>query len=103
MRQRIVWIDELKAFAIILVVMGHVLISRFLPQFAVWHDVIYSFHMPLFMFLSGLFAYKATEAVERGMKKKYIENKFRQLLLPVIFGGGFYASSIMRITSLNIC
>lgn len=88
MRQRIVWIDELKAFAIILVVMGHVLISRFLPQFTVWHDVIYSFHMPLFMFLSGLFAYKATEAVERGMKKKYMENKFRQLLLPVIFGGG---------------
>lgn len=88
MRQRIIWIDELKAFAIILVVMGHVLISRFLPQFTVWHDVIYSFHMPLFMFLSGLFAYKATEAVERGMKKKYIGNKFRQLLLPVIFGGG---------------
>lgn len=88
MRQRIAWIDELKALAIILVVMGHVLISRFLPQFSVWHEAIYSFHMPLFMFLSGLFAFKATEAVDRGIIREYVVNKARQLLLPALVGGG---------------
>lgn len=87
MKNRILWIDELKGFAIFLVIIGHVLISRFLPQFQLVHTIIYSFHMPLFMFLSGIFAYKALEAVDNHCKKIFLQRKIRQLLLPCISGG----------------
>lgn len=87
MKERILWIDELKGFAIFLVIIGHVLISRFLPQFQLFHTVIYSFHMPLFMFLSGIFSYKALEAVDNQCKKKYFGKKILQLLVPCISGG----------------
>ena len=65
MKQRIEYIDNIKGFAILLVVMGHV-IANWFPDFydvladkeskdlIVWR-LIYSFHMPLFMFCSGLF------------------------------------------------
>ncbi|WNF10277.1 acyltransferase [Stenotrophomonas geniculata] len=56
------WVDHAKALGIILVVYGHV--ARGLVSAGIMHDsdlyrlidsVIYSFHMPLFFFLSGLF------------------------------------------------
>ena len=92
MKERILWIDELKGFAIFLVIIGHILISRFLPQFQLFHTVIYSFHMPLFMFLSGIFSYKALEAVDNQCKKKYLGKKILQLLVPCISGGGIAVS-----------
>lgn len=62
MRQRLEYVDSVKGFAILLVVMGHVIAWFFesykdaLPlqpsPMQLWH-VIYSFHMPLFMFVSG--------------------------------------------------
>ena len=101
MKSRILWIDELKGVAIFLVIVGHVLISRFLPQFQPFHTAIYSFHMPLFMFLSGIFGYKALEAVENQCVKKYLGKKILQLLVPCISGGDCCAFSIMKISLLN--
>ena len=56
-KERQHWLDVVKGIAILFVVMGHVgstyggeLASR---SFNVFHDFIYSFHMPLFMFISG--------------------------------------------------
>lgn len=55
------WIDVTKGFAIILVVMGHVMVTylnnglytnSYLYSFG--FPLIYSFHMPLFMMVSGL-------------------------------------------------
>ena len=55
MNQRFAYIDQLKGFAIILVVAGHVIeFSLYKKEFSFLHDMIYSFHMPLFAFLSGL-------------------------------------------------
>jgi len=51
-RQRVPYVDIAKGIGIILVVMGHndfLLISPFV------HKLIYSFHMPMFFFMSGLF------------------------------------------------
>lgn len=47
MKNRIEWIDNLKGFGIILMVWGH-----FYPPLGI-KEWIYSFHMPLFFFLSG--------------------------------------------------
>ena len=51
-KKRVGYIDIAKGIGIILVVMGHndfALISPFA------HKLIYSFHMPMFFFMSGLF------------------------------------------------
>ncbi len=63
---RIEFVDRLKGFAILLVVFGHVA-ERYLefdlyPEYSVFYSilykVVYSFHMPLFMMISGyLFSY----------------------------------------------
>lgn len=47
-KKRILWIDYAKAFAMFFVVIGHVNSGNYLTN---W---IYSFHMPLFFFLSGI-------------------------------------------------
>lgn len=51
--QRVFYIDALKVFAMVLVVLGH------LAQFSPFQDTFYSsfvgiFHMPLFMAISGV-------------------------------------------------
>ena len=58
------FIDFLKGIGIILVVIGHV------SQNERINDFIYSFHMPLFFFISGfLFNYK---------KENFTKNKFKK-------------------------
>lgn len=79
--QRIQWPDLLKAFAIILVVIGHVVstydVRGYNAPIALW---IYSFHMPLFMMLSGMF-FKYTLDKPFGLM---IKLKCRTLLLPLV-------------------
>ena len=72
MNTRIEYIDVIKGFAIFLVVMGHVVAWQFSDFYIAYgsHDydnqlilwrLIYSFHMPLFMFCSGLFLKRFTK------------------------------------------
>ncbi|MBU0813227.1 MAG: acyltransferase [Gammaproteobacteria bacterium] len=79
MQERNAWVDYAKAIGIILVVYGHVARGVFnagLPmdqdEYLLVDSVIYSFHMPLFFFLSGLFFYDSL--VKRG-KAGLIINK----------------------------
>lgn len=84
---RLLYIDNIKAFTITLVVIGHVCSS-------IWGDktgaslplytAIYSFHMPLFMFLSGFCTYisRKKESIWGAYKKKS-----KQLLWPYILWG----------------
>ncbi len=66
MSTRTDWVDYAKAIGIILVVYGHVARGVFnagieIPEnlYRLTDSVIYSFHMPLFFFLSGLFFYQS--------------------------------------------
>lgn len=56
MNSRIDYIDRLKGLTIFLVVMGHVYGMAFSQSNDIFYKFIYSFHMPLFMFLSSLVA-----------------------------------------------
>lgn len=68
MKERDFFIDVLKGWGIILVIWGHS--SQFL------FNEIYSFHMPLFFFLSGcFFNWKMSS-------KDFVKKKVRQLLIP---------------------
>ena len=79
--KRILWIDILKLFTIYLVLWGHA-IQHFQPDYEQSYilQTIYSFHMPLFMMLSGYFA---SSSMSLGIWE-FFSKKFRQLLLPCI-------------------
>lgn len=47
------YIDRLKGFAILLVIMGHMYLFPMHPNDDFIFRIICSFHMPLFLFLSG--------------------------------------------------
>ncbi|HFZ2131086.1 TPA: acyltransferase family protein, partial [Klebsiella pneumoniae] len=82
------WVDYAKGFGIVLVVYGH--ISRGLYNSGIISDtkwfhfidsLIYSFHMPLFFFLSGLFLMKSLQV--RGLPY-FIFNKVDTILYPYL-------------------
>ena len=82
MKERAILLDALRGFAIILVVLGHAIQSSFVdydnnPFFR----IIYSFHMPLFMFLSGYVSYASFD----GTINKLVR-RFRSLIIPFLFG-----------------
>ena len=79
-------VDSVKGFAIILVVLGHSLNnaidSPYLTEVPVWisalKEIIYSFHMQLFFFISGVFSYRSAK---KGIKTAALD-KVRRLLIP---------------------
>lgn len=83
---RIVYIDALKGFGILLVVVGHV-IQFFTDEIHVpaalklW-TFIYSFHMPLFFFLSGMVVkFEIPDSIKL---YQHIRRRFVRLILPFI-------------------
>ena len=76
MSNRIQYIDIARGIGILLVVLGHndfALVSPFVYQ------VIYSFHMPLFFFLSGYFINPSVGFWE------FVRRRFHSLLKPFLF------------------
>lgn len=92
MGKRLVYIDQLKGLAILLVVIGHVLQFCIEDSEASWlYKSIVTFHMPLFAFLSGLMFSAKYDVVE--MAKK-LSAQSQKLLLPFFSFGIIYAFTI---------
>lgn len=82
-KHRIVYLDLVKLFTIYLVILGHV-IAMMVNGYTVGgrlYSLIYSFHMPLFMLLSGYFVSSSTLNKPFG---EFLFAKVQQLLLPAI-------------------
>lgn len=80
MSKRIIYIDYCKAFAILLVVLGHILQFVYCKNTYFENHTyryIYSFHMPLFMALSGL-----CSSIEKKDFKILFSKRFVQLIIP---------------------
>lgn len=75
MKERLNYIDWLKGIAIIAVVMGHVIqydfMSLNIAESSFLDRFIYSIHMPLFIFLSGLVLNYKFESISICCKKLY--------------------------------
>lgn len=69
---RLTWIDAAKGIGIFLVFLGHTTI----PGNIFWY--IFSFHMPLFFFLSG-YLYNAQKHIGW---KELLQSKFKKLIIP---------------------
>lgn len=82
-------IDIAKGLAIILVVIGH-FVSEYMPRgYDVAREVIYMFHMPLFVFASG-FLYQATRRPVG--YATFLWGKFKRLMVP------YFAVSVIVIS-----
>lgn len=102
---RLTYIDIAKGIGIFLVVVGHcipdatsatgisILAYRWL------HDVIYSFHMPLFFFLAG-FMVSRQKMLDRAQKPlDLVRKRVSRLLVPYIFVGLCYAPFKMLLSN----
>ena len=76
MSKRIEYIDVARGIGILLVVLGH---NDFGYISVFGHKLIYSFHMPLFFFLSGYFINVSVSFVE------FFKKRFNSLLKPYLF------------------
>ncbi len=83
MKERLVYVDLFKGFAILLVVIGHLLQENTIesanhPLFS----LIYSFHMPIFMFISGYMGQKSFKIQSSKDIGNQIYKKAIVLLIP---------------------
>ena len=78
---RIEYIDNIKGIACVLVVLGHA-IQAAVTEFDsnLLFKMIYSFHMPLFMFASGLTLF----SVNKNYDHKWLIKKFEGLIIPFV-------------------
>lgn len=97
--KRIEYLDTIKGFAILLMLMGHSIAWNFpcwqnvLPirEGMEWQDIkvgliwnlIYSFHMALFFFVSGFLSYKENNDLQQAFF-----HKCKRLLIPYVVTGG---------------
>lgn len=105
MNGRINYIDSMKGLAILLMVMGHVIAYQF-ADYNVAYDqypritmvvyrIIYSFHMPLFMFCAGLFALRINEYTWSSFGQSLWKRAYT-LLLP-FFCSGFIFNHVRHV------
>jgi fucose 4-O-acetylase-like acetyltransferase len=85
MKQRLDYIDQIKGIAIILVVIGHIIQFNFEKG----HTnsvfmIIYSFHMPLFFFISGYIGFKTVKVDDFKSFKVALVKKMISLVIPLI-------------------
>ena len=72
---RIVWVDMLKGVAILAVMIGHLVPYTYIGDF------VYSFSIPLFIFVSG-YLFKSYNSF-----KEFITHRFKSLLIPYLMFG----------------
>lgn len=87
-RERVQYIDALRGFAMLMVVLGHVEIFSFFnfTHTTTLMSMLSAIHMPLFFFISGLCVYNP--------EKKYafikVKNDFLRLIVPAVIVGLIY-------------
>ena len=77
MKERLHYLDTLKGILIVLVILGHVIQANIDSYQEVFlFRFIYSFHMPLFFFISGFLTFR------KSAKHGFIAKRARQCLIP---------------------
>ena len=88
-KNKIIWLSILQGWSMLLVVIGHISLSNEFqdPQYPISsfiEKVIYSFHMPLFMFISGMLLYH-TKISKEPKYRSVIVDKIKRLGIPLLF------------------
>lgn len=85
---RLVWADSLKGWLIVLVVLGHAIqnvLGAHCESSRLW-NMIYSFHMPAFMAVSGYLGFNSINRKGEGRNKwmPLILRRLQQLIIPFV-------------------
>lgn len=80
---RILYIDALRGFTMILVVYHHVILKCF-KQASLMDSALQSFRMPVFFFVSGFVAYKALDFWNAHNTGKRLISKFKAQVIPTL-------------------
>ena len=82
MSKRLRWLDVLRGFLILLVILGHVMQSFVadIENNRIW-SIIHSFHIPAFMAISGYLMYKEGGLINH---KQIFVRRIQQLLIPFL-------------------
>lgn len=96
MKKNIEWINQARGIGMFLVVFGHAMHDSFIrgggysliPSLII--DFIYSFHMPLFFFISGFCSEKILRLDTIHDKLHYVSNRAKRLMIPYFFIGIIY-------------
>ena len=97
---RIEYIDKLKGIAIICVVMGHLSEKSMLIKDIPFNHFYGSFQMPLFMFLSGIFAFKTFSKCSFEEFLNFFKKKVLRILIPFLTIGG--GNAVLRMYNEDI-
>lgn len=89
MKQKITWLQILQGWSMLLVVIGHITLTGTFknpetPVSAAIESIIYSFHMPLFMFISG-FLFYLTKISRNKAYPEVVADKLKRLGTPYLF------------------
>lgn len=89
MKQKITWLQILQGWSMLLVVIGHITLTGTFenpdtPISAAIETIIYSFHMPLFMFISG-FLFYLTKISRDKAYPEVVTDKLKRLGAPYLF------------------
>jgi len=87
-KTRIEFIDIIKGLAIILVVIGHTSPDK--TEILPYKSLIYSFHMPLFFILSGMFVATFRENYSLQTLKNFLHKNCIALVVPFMIWGTIY-------------
>lgn len=113
-KKRLIELDLAKGFAILLVVIGHIADPGIEPMvvgndfYFLLKKIIYSFHMPFFMFISGMiffYSFKKIDTIKDFFN--FTLKKAERLLLPfllmgiLIFFGKQIVSQVMYVNNLH--
>lgn len=79
MESRLTYIDIARGICIILVVIGHLVPPGSPEWYVTVHDIIYCFHMPLFMYVSGYVYRYFRKPIPY---KRFLTKKIKRLMIP---------------------
>lgn len=81
-QNEIVWLSVLQGFAMFLVVLGHILLGKAVFEWQnILFEIIYSFHMPLFICISG-YLFHTTQIQKNKSFTLMLKNKAIRLCVP---------------------
>ena len=83
MKQRILFIDNLRALAIFSMIVGHIYVFTWSEHNSLWFNLIQSFNMPLFLLISGMF-------IKKTVTFSYLKKRARLLLVPFVVVGSLW-------------
>ena len=95
--KRIEFIDALRGFTMILVVLNHIETQGFVNEPSIIGRILMTFRMPLFFFISGYIAYKADKVWNLSNYILDCLKKIKVQLIPTLV----FVASVIFVSSVN--